>query len=213
MNNIIGQQFGRLTVLKQDGYHYFPSGKRKVKWLCKCICGNEVSVITSDLTSGHTQSCGCFRKDKTASMHTKHGKSYDKLYKVWCAMKTRCSNQNTGNYSSYGARGISVCEEWLYNFDAFYEWSMSNGYKNGLTIDRIDVNGDYSPSNCRWVPFREQGYNKTNTRYVTYRGKTKSLAEWANDTGLAYSCLLYRLDHGWDIEKALTTPSKNAKGT
>lgn len=193
--------------MRQDGYHYYPNSKRKTQWLCKCDCGNEITVIGSDLRNGHTQSCGCFRKDVTQKEATVHGKSHTQLYRIWCAMKTRCNNPNAENYPNYGGRGIKLCADWENNFDSFYEWSMLHGYKPGLTIERIQVDGNYEPANCKWVTFKEQCVNKTNTKYVTYNGETKSLKEWSDETGLVYSCLLWRINAGWSVEKALCTPS------
>lgn len=210
--DLTGKRFGRLTVIRQDGYHYYPGSKRKTQWLCKCDCGNTVTVIGSDLNNGHTQSCGCFRKESATSQSSTHGMSGTRLYRIWCAMKTRCTDKNAVTYCNYGGRGIKICKEWSESFDSFQKWALTNGYSSSKSIDRIDVNGDYQPSNCRWATIDEQSVNRRTTRYITCFGKTKSVKEWADEMGLIYSCLQYRLDAGWDVERALTTPSKAYAG-
>ena len=138
-------------------------------WKCKCDCGNEKIVRGSDLTTRKTSSCGCYRKEKTSVTHTIHGGKNSRLYAVWCDIKQRCNNSNNPIYKYYGERGIKLCEEWTNDFNVFREWAIKNGYdenaKRGkCTIDRIDVNGNYEPSNCRWVSMAEQNLNKRNTR-------------------------------------------------
>lgn len=210
--DLTGKKFGKLTVIRQDGYHYYPNSKRKTKWLCQCDCGNLISVLGSDLKNGHTQSCGCFRKERATETATTHGESGSRLYRIWCAMKTRCTDQNSAVYQNYGARGVKVCNEWMNSFDCFYTWAMQNGYSSSKSIDRIDVHGNYEPANCRWTTSKEQSLNRRDTKYISFNGKTQSMKEWADETGLAYSCLQYRISHGWPIERALTTPSRAYAG-
>lgn len=123
-------------------------------------------------------------------------------------MRFRCNSKTSNRYSLYGGRGIKVCEEWDKSFQAFKEWSLQNGYADNLTIDRIDVNGDYCPENCRWIPPEAQGRNKRTNRLLTHNGKIHTLAEWAIITGLNEETLRSRLSRGWSVEKALTTPVK-----
>lgn len=127
-----------------------------------------------------------------------------RLYRIYRHMLGRCNNKNDIRYDFYGGRGISVCEEWS-SFEAFSEWALANGYRDDLSIDRIDVNGNYSPTNCRWSTPDEQANNKTSTHYVEYRGETKSIAEWAAEYDIPYKKLHKRIQNGWDIERALFT--------
>lgn len=192
---ITGQKFGRLTALyKLNNYH-----KRATYWLCVCDCGNLVEVRGTNLRYGQTKSCGCLNKD----VITIHGKSNSRLHRIWSHMKTRCYNTNSKNYKDYGGRGIAVCDEWKDNFQAFYNWSMVNGYDDTLTIDRIDVNGNYEPNNCRWITNEEQQHNKRCCLYFTVKGKTKCLSEWVKYYNLNYETVRSRLKNNWSIERAL----------
>lgn len=130
-----------------------------------------------------------------------------KLRPVWRGMKARCYNPKALKYRYYGARGIMVCEEWKSSYRAFYEWAMNNGYADGLTLDRIDVNGNYEPDNCRWVTIAEQNRNKRNNRRLTYGGETKTVSEWSEITGIPHAVIYCRIvTHKWSVESALTTP-------
>lgn len=156
INNLTGKRFGKLTIIK-----YYGSNKNgRALWLCKCDCGNDKIVLGNSLTTKLTQSCGCYNKEIIKKVNSKHNMSYNKLYKVWCGMKTRCYNPNFIYYCNYGGRGITICNEWINDFKTFYNWAINNGYKEGLTIDRIDNDGIYEPSNCRWTTRAEQNRNK-----------------------------------------------------
>ncbi len=139
---------------------------------------------------------------------TVHGMTETRLYRIWSAMKQRCENPNTINYKYYGAKGVCVCEEWRRDFRAFYLWAISNGYTNDLTLDRIDANKNYEPSNCRWVTRKEQQNNTSYTRLYTYNGETRSIMQWAEKTGMSPPVLYYRIRSGWSIEKALNTKQR-----
>lgn len=137
-----------------------------------------------------------------------HGGSGTRLYSIWIGMKRRCKNPNRQNYKHYGENGITVCDEWINNFQAFYDWSMVNGYSEDLTIDRIDVRGNYSPENCRWATKKDQANNRRSSHVLTYNGKTQTLRQWAEEYGVNYGTFVNRIDrNNWPIEKALTTPA------
>ena len=174
-------KFGRLTVLSEDGR----SNDGHVKWLCQCECGNTVSVISRDLRRGQ-QSCGCYRAIKNREMHITHGKTNTRLFHIWGGMKARCNNPNSPNNNNYGGRGILICEEWMNSFECFYEWAIANGYRDDLTIDRIDVNGNYEPSNCRWATVKQQINNTRVNVYLTHNSKTQSMSMWADELGIPY---------------------------
>ena len=129
-----------------------------------------------------------------------------RLYNIWDKMKARCNKQNNQDYSRYGGRGITVCPEWLSDFKQFYNWAMNIGYQDNLTIDRIDVNGNYEPSNCRWATIKQQANNRRTSHFITIDNETLSLAEWANKVGLDRSTLQKRIDSGWDEIIAVITP-------
>lgn len=150
---------GRLKVLGISHRIHNKHGTR-IYWQCKCECGTEKIVRADHLKSMKIRSCGCLEYENQQIGTTKHGQTKTKLYYVWNSMRSRCSNPNIDNYHNYGGRGISVCKEWAEKFEPFYEWAITNGYKEGLTIDRIDVNGNYEPSNCRWSTYKEQAANK-----------------------------------------------------
>ena len=157
--NLIGQRFGRLTVTKRAGSD---KSCRNAIWECKCDCGSVSLVTTGHLTSGHTRSCGCLKKEIVNDGQFKqlHGKSHSRQYSIWAGMKARCSYPKDCKYHLYGGRGITVCDEWRNSFKAFYDWAMANGYRDDLTHDRIDSNGNYEPSNCRWATYSEQNKNR-----------------------------------------------------
>lgn len=202
--DLTGQKFGRLIVIeyKQNG-----------KWLCKCDCGNEKVVRGDSLKQGLTLSCGCLHKNivklTCKKNFLKHGMSKTRINNIWFNILSRCYNEKSNNYKNYGARGIKICKEWKENFVAFYNWAIKNGYQDNLTIDRIDNNGNYEPSNCRWVSQKIQQNNKRNNHLITYKDKTYTLSKWAEIKNIKISTLAMRLNHqSWSIEKALTTPVK-----
>lgn len=210
-----GEKYGRLTVLE-----YVETMNRNPRWLCKCDCGNTTITTTCKLRSGHTKSCGCLSKETSSLIgkryvanmqkaNYKHGGVNDRLYRVWSSMLSRCNNQNDDAYKWYGARGITVHEEW-HDYSVFKEWAEGSGYdpnaKNReCTLDRIDTNGDYCKTNCRWVDAKTQSNNRRSNRLYTYNGETKNIKQWSEQYGIEYATLRNRLVvHNWDIERALT---------
>lgn len=169
-----------------------------------CDCGNLVEVSGANLKKNNTKSCGCFQKETTAKRFTKHNKSNTRLYKTYNEMKSRCYNKNDKDYQYYGGRGIAVCDEWLDDFMNFYNWAMDNDYLDDLTIDRIDVDSDYSPDNCRWVDMKTQNRNTRRNRMIVINGETHCLSEWCEILNLDYNKINSRINTlGWSIKKAL----------
>lgn len=208
--NLENQRYGRAIVLKR-----VENKGRYVRWLCKCDCGNEFIALTQHLRSGSVKSCGCLLKEiasqKFIKLNTKHGKHKTRLYKIWAAIKGRCFNKNNCAYKNYGARGITICEEWINNYPAFEEWANANGYNDTLTIDRIDVNGNYCPENCRWATRREQQNNRRVNHYIEYNGEKKTIAEWARTLKIPHNRISGRLSRGWSIKNALSRKKYQGK--
>ena len=202
--DISGQRFGRLVALDLAGEN--PTNHHSM-WRCVCDCGNITICDYSNLKYGTTKSCGCLREELRPSLNYRHGLCYTKLYHVWSAMKDRCYNKNCAAYEDYGKRGISVCDEWRSDFKAFYDWSMNHGYTEGLSIDRINNDGSYSPENCRWATRKEQVNNRSNNLTFTYKGITHTLAEWSEIYGINASTLHDRVMRlGYSFEEAISKP-------
>lgn len=191
--HITGQRFGRLVV-KGDGPHV----KNRRTVICICDCGSETTVDPRGLFVGHTKSCGCLQKDtvsKLCSERITHGSTRSVEYNTWCKIKSRCQNPRDTKYPDYGARGITVCERWDSGFEAFLA-DMGRKPHPSASIDRIDVNGNYEPSNCRWASPKEQARNKRNHRMVEHNGQTMPLSQACELSGVNYRSALYRLNHG-----------------
>lgn len=200
--DLTGQKFGRLTVLKLDHI------KRQSYWLCKCDCGKETISTSGDLRSGHKKSCGCLHDDlsreRLIKMNETHGESKTRLYNIWIDIKKRCYRKNFWAYDRYGGRGITLCKEW-HDYLTFRDWCMNNGYTENLTIDRINNDGNYEPSNCRWVDRKTQANNKSNVRLISYNGETKNVSQWAETLGINYRTLYNRIfNYNIPVEEALT---------
>ena len=170
--DLTGKRFGKLTVISRQG----TNKHKKVLWLCKCDCGKETLVCGSSLRSRLTLSCGCYGKQSRKNSITTHNKTHTRLFRVWQNIKRRCYAKTNPDYKYYGACGVKVCDEWLNSFQAFYDWAMQNGYnesapKGQCTLDRIDTNGNYEPSNCRWVSMKVQNLNRKANVILEYNGK------------------------------------------
>lgn len=200
-----GQKFARLTVIR-----LMPD---RNKWKqrmyeLECKCGTRIIANGSDVKTGHTNSCGCVLREKTVKRNTKHGLTYSRTYSIWCAMKTRVLNPNVDNYKHYGGRGIKLCPRWQRSFKAFLK-DMGEA-PQGHTIERIDNNGPYRPSNCKWATKRDQSNNTRRNRFVTFHGKRMTVAEWARASGCSASAFYKRLARGLSDEEAINLPPKVA---
>lgn len=204
--DLTGQRFGKVTVLSRAANNKHG----RAVWLCKCDCGNEKEIAAANLKSGRTTSCGCYSRGLKRKTGT-HGMTNTRIFHEWQSMLQRCNNPNNQRYEDYGGRGIKVCDEWIDSFVSFCEWSMDNGYDETLTLDREDVDGNYSPDNCRWVTNFEQQSNKRNNRVIECNGEKYILNEWARITGLNAQTIAWRIDRGWSVEEALYTPSRKQK--
>lgn len=204
--DLTNKRFNRLVAIKTVGV----DKNKKIIWECLCDCGNTCNVTSNSLMVKDTQSCGCLKKEsrKNRKPSLTHGGSGTRLYSIWKGVRNRCFYLNSKNYERYGGRGITVCEEWKDNFVNFRDWSLSNGYKEGLTIDRIDNNGNYEPSNCKWSTNKEQQNNKENNVLITYQNETKTLSQWAEEKGINNSALWGRYYKGWKDEKLFSEPDK-----
>lgn len=186
-NKWIGQKYGRLTVTG------FVHKGKKWYWECTCECGNSIITQAYLARNGHTSSCGCLQRERASEASLVHGQTNSRLYRIYNGMKNRCYNQKQQSYENYGGRGITICEEWLKSFTAFEGWSLSHGYADDLSIDRIDNNGDYSPKNCRWVTRTEQNENTRRNHLVTIGDRTQPLSAWVRERGLNYHTVSFRI--------------------
>lgn len=196
--SLVGQIFGRLTVIEEiekKGPHRY--------YLCKCSCGNFKAIRQNSLLLGKTKSCGCLQKEKAKitarNINLSHGDFGTKLYRVWAGIKNRCKNPNFKYFSDYGGRGIKICLSWE-EYTKFKEWAINSGYQEGLTIERIDVNGDYEPNNCKWITMAEQGKNKRWSKKILYNGKEYTIKELSEVSGIKERTIRERYNRGWKTE-------------
>lgn len=211
--DITGQKFSRLTAVKQVGR----DKGRQALWEFKCDCGNTCITRASSARNGNTRSCGCLPKEMIKyialkylplahAATTTHGKSKERVYRIYKAMKARCYNHHNMKYHNYGAKGITICDEWLNNSQTFIDWAALNGYKDNLTIDRKNNDKGYSPDNCRWVTVAEQNRNTSQNVYLTLNGQTRIMTDWAKMMGMHPTTLAGRLRSGWSVERAILQP-------
>jgi hypothetical protein len=194
-----GAQISRLTALTRtrDG--------RRTYWECRCVCGKNTKVREESLRTGNTTSCGCWPSDRMKQVGKTHGLSKTPEYRTWQAMKRRCTSPADAHYSSYGGRGIKVCDRWLNSFENFLA-DMGKKPAPKYTLDRIDNNGNYEPSNCRWATRMEQSSNIRSNRRLLFNGEEKTVAEWARTLGTTSTVIFSRLRYGWSVEDTLTKP-------
>lgn len=202
VKDISNQRYGRLVAIRRAD-----SKNGKTRWECQCDCGNTCVIHLSSLTGGRTKSCGCVHKEtarQNGKKGTTHGMTGSRIWRIWQGMKRRC--RDNPHYET-----VSVCEEWQ-SFEGFYEWAMANGYADTLTIDRIDNDGNYEPSNCRWATYKQQENNRRNTMFITIDGQKKPVSEWAALSGIASGTLKQRVKNNWP-ESDLLIPANlnNAK--
>lgn len=216
ITDLTGMRFGMLVVINRASDYVSKNGNKAPRWNCVCDCGNKTTVLATRLICGRTTSCGCYKIQRIKETNTTHGgckvQERERLYWIWVDIRRRCLNVDRSEYNNYGGRGIKVCEEWKDSYSVFREWALSTGYdeyapRGQCTIDRIDVNGDYCPENCRWANAKEQGRNR---RYkipdVEYLGEKHSISEWCDIVNIPYNILYSRIKRGWDIKRAFTEP-------
>lgn len=206
LQSFVGKKVHSLTVLDIiDDKENRQNGQSRYRFLCKCDCGNTTTLMPYQVAKGTIKTCGC-----------QNGRIQNrdclpaKLFAVWHNMIAKCENPKSAKYYMYGARGIEVCKEW-HDYLLFREWALANGYNEGLSIDRIDNNGNYEPANCRWTTMKVQSLNKRSTIFITYKGETKTLMEWCEVLSLPYP-IIYNRYYKWkDGVKALTYPYQPMK--
>ena len=213
LKDLTGQKINHWTVLGRAENYIQPNGKSVVMWRCQCDCerGTVADIRGDTLRLGQSTQCVfCARTiaaNEASKILSTHKERHTRLYGIWSKMKSRCNNPNLPDYKDYGGRGITVCDEWQNSYEAFRDWANQNGYLDHLTIDRIDVNGNYEPSNCRWATNKEQSNNRRTNKLITFNGETHNIHEWSEIIGINYNVLYNRLHKSkWSIERALTTP-------
>lgn len=203
---MVGRSFGRLLVIEKAD----KKNGRKA-WLCRCSCGTEKVVMESNLLRGTSSSCGCLQKELLSNRRLQHGgwANNEPLFGIWCGIKRRCNSAKDVHYKEYGGRGIRICKEWQEDYRAFRSWALQNGYQSGLSIDRIDVNGNYNPSNCRWATSKEQQNNRRSCRYYSYNNETHTIKEWSEILDINYQTLYSRITkYGYSFEEAINTTKR-----
>jgi hypothetical protein len=200
--DLTGQTFGRLTVVR------FLEMRRQSYWLCQCVCGNQSEAAVGSLRSGAVRSCGCLRVDTVRARELKHGMAHEPEYAVWGSMKARCHRPRDAGFAKYGDRGIVVCERWRSSFENFIA-DMGRRPSDDHSIERINNDGNYEPSNCRWATKSEQMSNRRgwgSVSQVEIRGVRKTTAAWARELGTSQTTIDCRIKRGWSPERAVTQP-------
>lgn len=217
IKDLVGEKIGRYTVLEFAGVHITSGGYRKRLFKCRCDCGVEKIVKADALNWAKNHnlmiSCGCYTREINSlkeypgvprrSNHVAY-EGEERLHRIWAGIKRRCFNPSEPAYKNYGGRGITICEEWKNGFRAFADWAKANGYNDSLTVERIDVNGNYCPENCKWITLKEQGSNRRNNHFITYNGETLTINQWALKLKIPRTRIKARLKRGWSIEEAFS---------
>ena len=206
--DLTNQRFGRWTALFR-----LPNRRGKTMWHCQCVCGVERAVTQQNLCNGTTKSCGCLEIELSRKRFTVHGMNKTRLHRIWVAMRTRCNNPKASGYADYGGRGINVCQDWSDSFQSFYCWAMLNGYEDSLSIDRINVNAEYSPENCRWANGIVQARNRRSNHVLTTDIGRKTLIEVAIEKGINRSTLSWRIKNGIPLLIALSNKRMKRRPT
>ena len=204
--NLHGKKFGQLLCVGEAPIRECGV----IFWLCTCSCGKEKMIRQHDLRSGKVKSCGCGKGKWLHGLSRSDGRK-NSLYAIWISMKQRCLNQRSQSFHHYGGRGIGICGEWL-EYEEFHRWAIPSGYSEGLSIERIDNDGEYSPTNCKWITRGQQAYNKRNSSSLTHNEDTKTFGEWQNITGINRRTIQSRIENGWPVEKALAVKPKPKGG-
>jgi hypothetical protein len=200
IKKMIGQQVNYLTIVEDIGR----TSNGTIIYRCICKCGNETKANSNSLRTGNIKSCGCYAIENAKKLFTTHGMRKTRIYSIWCNMISRCCNENSPSYKRYGSRGITVCEEWIASFEKFYE-DMSDGYRDDLSLEREDNNGNYNKNNCKWATKKEQARNRRSNVLVTINGRTMCVEEWSEISGINSQLIRGRLTNGWSGDKAVFT--------
>lgn len=205
--NLKDMEFVYWKAIEYAGSRKYKSGSVAM-WKCKCKCGTIAVVSGQSLRNGRSGSCGCLNREIHRNLlaqknrdNVKHGGFGTRLYRIWCGMKNRCYNPNEPNYKRYGAKGITVCDEWKDNFEAFRKWALNNGYQDDLSIDRKDGKSGYSPDNCRWATSKEQNNNLSTNIFITFKEKNLTAKQWSEEMGIPYKTVLERYHNNLPPEK------------
>ena len=208
--DMLGKRFGHLTVTGLANKNNTYPLRRN--WMLLCDCGKDVTANTNILTKGQKSTCGTCDLHSQLLAHNKtHGKSKTKLFRVWYGILERCYNNRIMSYKNYGARGISVCKEWRDSYQSFHSWAMVSGYREGLSIDRIDNNGGYEPGNCRWCSKKEQAQNRRSNVFINYMGDSKTISQWESILGFGREIIRSRLLRGWSVNDALSVKANEKR--
>lgn len=207
-----GERYGRLTIIREVEPAIEPSGKRVRTVICKCDCGNDTIVRLHNLRHGTVKSCGCYKRYVASHRRDCHHLKNTRIYRIWSGMKRRCYNKHNEHFDRYGGRGITVCQEWKSDFMNFYDWATTHGYKDGLSIDRIDNNGNYEPSNCRWATQKQQVLNSTGIIKCSIGDTDASLTDIAEILGVSFKRIrriVYLFEKGYSVNELLSLSKKD----
>ncbi len=207
----VGAVFFRWTIVGSPTRRFSPKGKPRAVYPCRCECGTTKEVAAGRLLRSLTMSCGCIALERASAKTSTHRETRTPLWKTWRNMRDRCNPSRC--LKRYGGRGIRVCDEWMSSYEAFRDWALANGYRDDLTIERKDINGNYEPENCTWITSYEQSLNRSTTKWITAFGERKPLASWVRDERCVVSgpLLSYRMRHGVDPETAMSTPPRKLR--